>query len=82
MATLTATIYGYSDGIEAEQSVEIQYTGSGFRRFTVDYLKVVTQLEIEPGDLYADLANAIEKHEQADDVRIDCEIELPELVRA
>jgi hypothetical protein len=81
--TSTITVYGYSDRVEAEQSVEVQYSGQySSRRLVIDSVQVVTPLEIEPGDLYTDLCDQINEIEQMESTRIECEIELTELVHA
>lgn len=70
--SLYLTIYGYSNSLEAEQVIEIEYEGRGYRIFRVESLKILTPLEIDPSDLYNDISDAILKEEQAEKVFIEC----------
>lgn len=78
---IKATLFGNEDFSDEEQVVDIEYSGHWDWNFIVDYLKVLTPIELEPGDLYTDLADAIANHQHAVMARIECEIELTELVR-
>jgi hypothetical protein len=84
MKTLTtsAKIYGDLTFKDEVQTVDIEYSGQRIgRHFNVDYLRVLTPLELEPSDLYEDLSMAISESEHTVIARIECEIELTELVR-
>ena len=72
---ITKTIAKIYAGPEEVQEVEIQYAGSGVRRFAVTELKVITPLELEPSDLITDLEIAICEHEHTVVADIDCKIE-------
>lgn len=69
--TLSLTIYGYSGSQEAEQVITIEYEARGSRTVTIEYLKILSEIEIIPSDLYSDIVDAIQKEEQAERVEID-----------
>ena len=74
MNTTTARIYADPD---TYQDVRIEYVGEKTidRRLDVEYVKVLSDLEVEPSDLQMDLEEAIAEEEKRV-VRIWCKIEV------
>lgn len=77
MNTTTARIYADAD---TYQDVQVEYSGSSrwFEKYTVDYCRVLTPLEIEPSDLHEDVCVAIAE-DMRRAVRIEVEIEVNQL---